>query len=73
MNENASPFDCLAAALHAKFGVLVRPKNLDRFKARLYVERKNDPDFACLSIHNSPDNPQTELFIVRKPDAPEKS
>lgn len=56
----------LYAALNAKYGVIVRTDNVELLKAKLYAERKKDPDLACISIATSRTCPESELLLVKR-------
>lgn len=56
----------LYLAYNSRFGIIIRTDNIELTKAKLYAERKKDPDLACISITTSRDNPTTELLLVKK-------
>jgi len=58
--------DLLYQALQAEHGIVVRTSNVERLRAKLYAERKKDPDLLALSIVISRTQPDTEILIVRK-------
>jgi len=56
----------LYRAFNSSLGVVLWTNNVDRLRAKLYIERKKDPDLACLSINISRTSPETELWIIKK-------
>jgi len=69
MTSNALLIEHLYRALNSERGVVIETDNPERLRARLYVERKKDPDLSCLSVNISRTNPSTEIWIVRKDQA----
>lgn len=72
LSDTESPEDLLYRAYNSPFGVAIETEDLDRFRQRLYLARKRDPDLLCISICVAPDNPTTGLWLVKKgtADAP---
>lgn len=58
--------ELLYDALASEYGIAVTCKSADRLRAKLYPLRKTDPDLLILSFVLSPDNPETELWIIKK-------
>jgi hypothetical protein len=61
--------DLLYQALNTPYGVAVRTSNPERLRQKLYAERKKDDDLACLSLNISPTEPDSVLWIIKKPEA----
>lgn len=57
--------DLLYQALNSENGIVVRTNSPERLRAKLYVERKKDSDFECLSFSISRTSPEEELYIVK--------
>ena len=53
-------------ALASEFGIILTTDDPIKLRARLYPLRRDDPEFADLSILLSPTNPETELWIVKR-------
>jgi hypothetical protein len=62
--------DLLYRALHAEYGIVVTTNSIDRLRQKLYAVRREsgDEDLSLLSLVVSPTNPETELFILRRPN-----
>lgn len=56
----------LYRALNTPLGIVLRTSSIERLRQRLYIERKKDPDLACLSINISRTAPETEIWIIKK-------
>lgn len=56
----------LYAALNSEHGIIISTDNIELTKAKLYAERKKDPDLARISITTSRENPTTELLLVKR-------
>jgi len=64
--------EILYEALHSTAGVLVETNNPPALRAKLYAARRANADFAPLSIHLSPLDPNGALFVVKgTSDAPQ--
>jgi hypothetical protein len=59
----------LYRAMTSPLGIVVESSDPDRLRQKLYPLRKAQPEFECLAFVLSPMNP-TQLWILRKPDAP---
>jgi hypothetical protein len=57
--------ELLFEALMSEYGVVVECDEPLRLRAKLYTERVKDPQFKCLSFALSPDNPKSELWIIK--------
>lgn len=53
-------------ALASSHGIVVRSISAERLRAKLYPLRKEDAEFLTLSFVLSPDNPDHDLWIVKK-------
>jgi hypothetical protein len=62
-------------ALAARNGVVLSVTDTTNAKAKLYQVRKlsGDPDLMALQIRTSPDNPDSELWLVKGPQSGQKS
>ena len=58
----------LYEAISEPLGVIVRCNDPMLLRQKLYVARRTDPAFECLSFVESPTASTTELYIVRKPE-----
>lgn len=56
----------LYKALNSPHGVVISTTNVERLRAKLYTERKKDPDLSRLSINVSRTSPETEIWIIKK-------
>ena len=56
----------LYEALGSPLGIRVETENPDLLRQRIYTERRKNPEFAALSLHISPLNPATEVWICKK-------
>lgn len=56
----------LYEALGTPLGLRVETENPELLRQRLYAERRSDPDFAVLSLHISPLNPGSEIWVAKK-------
>lgn len=65
MSFDVPLIDLLYAALNSESGVVVETNSPERLRAKLYTERKKDPDFECLSFSISRTKPESELLIVK--------
>lgn len=61
-------FELLYEALNSAHGIIVETSDPVKLKSMLYPLRKQDETLDCLSFVTSPTAPDTELWIVRKPD-----
>lgn len=63
------------AALASSNGVVLSVTDTTNAKAKLYQSRKasGDPDLMALQIRTSPDNPDSELWLVKGPASGQKS
>lgn len=76
----ANLVEFLYRALDAEFGIVVRCRNPERLRHKLYTARREakNPDFERISFLLSRTNPSTELWIVKNSsdtepsDAPQK-
>jgi hypothetical protein len=59
----------LYQALNSELGVIVRSSNPVLLRSKLYPLIKSDPALDCISLVLSPTAPDTDLFLVRKPNA----
>lgn len=64
--SNLPLIEHLYRAMNSEFGVVVQTNNVERLRAKLYAERKKDPDLAALSINISRTSPETEIWIIKK-------
>lgn len=55
----------LYAALHSEHGVVVETDDVERLRHKLYPLRKQHAELSVLSFVVSPENPTTELWIVK--------
>ena len=53
-------------ALQSEHGIVVRSTSAERLRAKLYPLRKEDVEFHSLSFVLSPDDPEHDLWIVKK-------
>jgi len=56
----------LYEALGTPLGLRVETENPELLRQRLYAERRANPEFSALSLHISPLNPGSEVWIARK-------
>lgn len=56
----------LYEALGEPLGLRIETENPELLRQRLYAERRANPEFAVLSLHISPLNPGSEIWIARK-------
>ncbi len=65
--------EALYEALNSELGVIIREEsgNATVLRQRLYSIRKDHPELSCISIVQSPINPEHELYLVRKPNEPD--
>lgn len=59
--------EILYAAYREPLGLIVETNDPERLRQKFYAERKKDPDLACLSFRISPTHPESQLYILRKP------
>lgn len=57
--------EILYNALHSEFGVKVSTNDPKLFMQRLYAERKKTKEFESLSFKVSPENPESEVVILK--------
>lgn len=62
----------LRAATSAELGLVLRTNDPYRARASLYKARKDigDIELAALQIRTSPDDPEHELWIIKRSEAP---
>ena len=60
--------ELLYEALNSAYGIIVNTSDPVKLKNLLYPLRKQDPDLECLSFVTSPTAPDSEIWIVRKPE-----
>ena len=63
-----SLIELLYSAINEPLGVVVSTNNAKHLRAKLYPLRKSDPDLARLAFVVSPTAPDTELWIVNRPE-----
>lgn len=65
MTPDLPLIEILYQALHSPNGIVVRTADPVRLRAKLYVEKKKDEAFGCLSFSISRTSPESELYIVK--------
>jgi hypothetical protein len=65
MSHPVPLLDLLYEALNSESGIVVETNSPERLRAKLYVEKKKDSDFECLSFSISRTSPESELLIVK--------
>ena len=74
MPPSLNHLECLYDALNSEAGIIVLTEDPERLRQKLYVLRKERiGELGCLSFLISPTNPQSELWILRKPDGQGRS
>lgn len=58
--------DILYEALASEFGLIIECDQPLSLRGKLYAERRADPALSVLSFVLSPDNPDSELWIVKR-------
>jgi hypothetical protein len=53
-------------ALASEYGIVLRCDDPIKLRERLYPLRKAEAEFADLSFVLSPENPETELWIIKR-------
>ncbi len=61
----------LYSALQEPLGYCVTTSDPEKLRQRLYKLRKSNPTFALLAFVVSPQHPESELWIVHKPESPD--
>ena len=59
--------ELLYEALHSEYGVIVQTNDPERLRQKLYPLRKEHEELLCLSFVISPTNPQSDLWILKRP------
>lgn len=75
MNNPAIPLvELLYRALSSPHGVVVSTNDVTRLREKFYAVRREaqNPDFEALTFAPSRANPETELWLVRKPNGQPK-
>lgn len=65
----ASPIELLYDALRSDLGIIVETNEPKILRAKMYAARKeaDDPELDCLSLLESPTNPDQDLWILKRP------
>ena len=59
--------ELLYEALHSEYGVVVETNSPERLRQKLYPLRKEHEELSCLSFVISPINPESDLWILKRP------
>jgi hypothetical protein len=57
-----------AKALHVECGVVIEANDIPLLKSKFYKLRREHPELKVLSFVTSPDRPNEEAWIVRRPE-----
>lgn len=70
MSQKLPLIELLYEAFNSELGIVVETSDLSLLRQKLYAMRKEDEAFQCLSLVQSRTHPNSQLWIVKRPEKP---